>query len=105
LIRSANGTWNFSSIGRRPASGAVADAASGISRSFATELPVLTISGIVIEDGRAVVARLPALGQPSVYEHLNLGVRHFSLDSRFPFELSADLPAGGMSMSLASSAR
>jgi AsmA protein len=95
LIRAANGTWNFSRIGRLPASGAVADAASGISKGSATELPVLTVGRIVIEDGRAVVARLPSAGQPSVYEHMNLSVRDFSFDSQFPFELSANLPAGG----------
>jgi AsmA protein len=50
---------------------------------------------MVIEDGRAVIASIPAYGQPSVYEHMNLSVRDFSFDSRFPFELSANLPGGG----------
>src|SRR5271163_2197445 len=31
LIRATNGTWNFSSLGRLPAGGAVADAASSVS--------------------------------------------------------------------------
>jgi AsmA protein len=95
LIHAANGTWNFSSIGRLPAGGAVADPASGISKGPATEFPVLTVGRLVIEDGRAVIARLPGYGQPSVYEHMNLSVRDFSFDSQFPFELSANLPAGG----------
>ncbi len=95
LIRAANGTWNFSSIGRIPASVAVTGATSGIWKSSAIELPVLTIGRIVIEDGRAVIACLPACGQPSVYEHMNLWVRDFSFDLQFPFELSANLPAGG----------
>ncbi len=95
LIRAVNGTWNFSSIGTLSASGAVADAASGISKGSATEFPVLTVGRITIEDGRALIARLPGHGQPSVYEHMNLSVRDFSFDSQFPFELSANLPAGG----------
>jgi AsmA protein len=93
LIRAVNGTWNFSSIGRLPAGAAVADANSRISKGSATEFPVFTVGRIVIEDGRAV--SIPAHGQPSVYEHMNLSVRDFSFDSQFPFELSANLPAGG----------
>ncbi len=95
LIRGVNGTWNFSSIGRLPAGGAIADAVSRISRGSASEFPVLTVGRIVIEDGRVVIASIPAHGQPSVYEHMNLSVRAFSFDSEFPFELSANLPAGG----------
>jgi AsmA protein len=92
LIRAVNGTWNFSSIGRLPA---VGDANSRISTGPATDFPVLTVGRMVIEDGRAVIASIPAYGQPSVYEHMNLSVRDFSFDSRFPFELSANLPGGG----------
>lgn len=91
LIRAANGRWNFSSIAQLHARGD-ADPASGGSGA---ELPMLTIGHIAIEDGRAVIASLPANGQPSVYEHTNLSVRDFSFVSQFPFELSANLPAGG----------
>jgi AsmA protein len=100
LIRAANGTWNFSSIGRlrppgAPASGAAADTASGISNGSAPELPDLSVGRIVIEDGHVVIASLPAHGQPSVYEHVNLTARDFSSASQFPIDLSANLPAGG----------
>jgi len=95
LIRAANGKWNFSSIARFHAIGGGADAASGISKGSAAELPMLTVGRIVIEDGRVVIASLPAHGQPSVYEHTNLSVRDCSFVSQFPFELSANLPGGG----------
>jgi len=95
LIRATNGTWNFSSIGRLDASGTVASAASRTSKASATEFPVLDVRRIVIEDGRAVIASIPAHDQPSVYENVNLSVRDFSFDSQFPFELSANLPGGG----------
>lgn len=95
LIRRVNGTWNFSSIGRLPAGGAIAHAVSRISKGSASEFPVLTVGRIVIEDGRVVIASIPAHAQPSVYEHMNLSVRAFSFDSEFPFELGANLPAGG----------
>ncbi len=95
LIRATNGTWNFSSLGRLPAGGAVADPASSVSKTSTTEFPVLDVRRIVIEDGRAVIASIPAGDQPSVYENVNLSVRDFSFDSQFPFELSANLPGGG----------
>jgi AsmA protein len=92
VIRAANGTWNFSSIGRLPAS---TDAPSGISKGSAPKLPDLSVGRIVIEDGRAVIASLPAHDQPSVYEHVNLTARDFSFASQFQFELNANLPAAG----------
>jgi AsmA protein len=104
VIRAANGTWNFSSIGRIPTSistsgtpkfGAAGSAGTGISNGSATELPDLSVGRIVIEDGRAVVTTLPALGAPSVYERVNLTAHDFSFAVQFPFELNAELPAGG----------
>ena len=65
LIRAANGTWNFSSLGRLPASGTVADAAPRISKTSATEFPVLDVRRIVIEDGRAVIASIPRATNPA----------------------------------------
>ena len=99
LIRASNGMWNFSSIGRAAPAGAPASAAantdSGISKRPAPELPTFLVARIAIEDGRAEIARMPAHSAPLVYQHVNLTVRDFSFASQFPFEMSADLPAGG----------
>jgi AsmA protein len=92
VIRAADGTWNFSSIGRVAAS---PDAATGISKGAAQELHDLSVGRIVIADGRAVIASLPSHGQPTVYDHVNLTARDFSFATQFSFELSANLPAGG----------
>ena len=100
MIRAANGTWNFSSIGHRGASrgsanGTVAGAALGTPKTSGPPLPDLSVGRIIIVDGRVVVSSLPARGDSNVYEHVNVAVRDFSFSSRFPFDLSADLPAGG----------
>jgi AsmA protein len=94
LVRAANGKWNFSSIASLHAA-AHAGGTSGNSKSSGSDLSPVTASHIVIEDGRVVIASLPAQGRPSVYEHMNLSVSDFSFVSKFPFELSANLPAGG----------
>lgn len=88
LVRGANGSWNFSSIGRS-ALGGTRDINAGSAFSD------LTAGLIAIRDGSAVVESLPPQGPARVYNHLNLSVRQFSLTKRFPFTLSASLPAGG----------
>jgi AsmA protein len=100
VIRDANGTWNFSSIGRgaatRPAAGGAGVApGSAISKGAALALSDLSVGSITIEDGRVTIVSLPAHDQPRGYEHVNLSAHDFSLASRFPFELSANLSAGG----------
>ena len=95
LVHAANGRWNFSSLARLRARGGGADPASGISGGSGAQLSMLKVGHVAIEDGRAVIASLPAHDQPSLYEHTNLSIRDFSLASQFPFDLSANLPAGG----------
>jgi AsmA protein len=101
VIRAANGAWNFSSLGRLPASGdpahdANAQSASGISKGAVPQVPdQLFIGRIVIEAGHAVIGSLPAQGPPRVYEHVNLTARDFSFTSQFAIEGGATLAAGG----------
>jgi AsmA protein len=100
LIRAANGTWNFSSIGRRSGASTTANdapsgAASGNSSGSAPDIPDLSAGRIAIEEGRVTIASVPEHGEPSVYDHVNFVARDFSFASQFPFDLSANLPAGG----------
>ncbi len=100
VIRALDGTWNFSSFGRGAAGGATAVGREPVSvvassKRATRELPDLSVGRIVIEDGRVVVASMPVHGEPIVYERVNLSASDFSFGKRFPFELRADLPAGG----------
>lgn len=88
FIRASNGTWNFSTIGH------AASAAAGNLQS-SPSLTDLSVGRISIEDGRAVIQTLPAHGEPSVYDHVHFIARDFSFASQFPFELAANVPAGG----------
>jgi AsmA protein len=89
VIRASSGMWNFSSLGH------AAGANAGGSKGSLPSPPQLSVARIRVEDGRAVIATLPDHGKPSVYDHVNFTVRDFSFASQFPFELSANLPAGG----------
>lgn len=88
LIHAANGTWNFSTIGKQAAD---KKAEPTNQSSFAN----LTIGKIAIDGGRATIADLPSTGQPLVYDHLDLTVSQFAFAKRFLFTISANLPAGG----------
>lgn len=86
LISNANGGWNYASLGGGTGRGNAnqQDSASGIS-----------IGELKIKDGSVDVSTEPATGPPFIYSHVNLTVKHMSYTSPMPFELAADLPAGG----------
>jgi AsmA protein len=105
VIRAANGTWNFSSIGNPVAEKAVAPAQapavanpSGKASALPplpAKLPELNVGLVQIENARLSIAMLPTHGDPSVYTEVFVTAHDFSFDSKFPFELTAVLPAGG----------
>ena len=96
VIRAASGAWNFSSVGRRAASGSVAESAASLtSKGLAPPLSEFSVDRIAVADGRVVFSTSLGRGQDSVYDHVNISARDFAFASQFPFQFSADLPAGG----------
>ena len=100
VIRATNGSWNFSSIGRQAPTSALAGSpdagsASGAEKLNSAALSDLSVGSIAIVDGLVTVTMLPAHGEPSVCDHMNLTAHDFSFTSHVPFELNASLPAGG----------
>jgi AsmA protein len=89
LLRAADGTWNYSTIGTNKPATQSAEAKS--------TFPNLTVDKIDIENGRITVGGGPGTtGVVSrVYEQVNLSVRDFSFTKAFPFSVTASLPAGG----------
>ncbi len=68
LLHNAQGTWNFSSIGR--------NAASRTQNSGQeSALPNFTVGEMKVANGTAVVSDLPLTGPPLAYSNLNLSVR------------------------------
>ena len=98
IIRATNGAWNFSSIGRvAPTKAGVAgDAAAETSKDAAAALADLSVSEVLVEDAHVVLASLPAEDPPSLYEHVKMTAHNFSLTSKFPLEVSANLAADGV---------
>ena len=106
LIRAANGTWNFSSLGnpvsQKPGEtgGAPPAAANPTGQAPALpplpkNLPELNVGLIEIENAQVSVEMLPAHGGPSVYSAVDVTAHDFSFNSKFPFDVSAGMPGGG----------
>ena len=94
LLRAANGTWNYSTIGGGAAKPAAQDAET--KQTF----PDLTVGHVTIENGRITVGTGPganaAPATPSrVYEQVDLDVKNFGFANSFPFTASAHLPGDG----------
>jgi AsmA protein len=90
LLRAANGTWNFSSLG-----------ATGAKKAPEAEKPGastpqnFSIARLEIKDGKLTVGKANVTAKPQVYDKLNVEVSNFSFISQFPLKLTAALPGGG----------
>lgn len=88
LIHAGNGRWNFSSLGG-------ASSTSSNPGQGPTQVPDLTVAQLTISGGSVTVSSLPAVGNPLVYNAVNVSAKNFSFRSSFPFQLSASLPGSG----------
>jgi AsmA protein len=93
LIRSANGTWNFSTIGQnkqnQPASKQRTETQPA-PKQPAAKTPEANAGAT---SGRILLGS--AGRRPQAYDAVNLTASNVSYDSRFPFSLSANMPGGG----------
>ena len=85
LLKAANGTWNFSSLG---------------SKKAATEPPKnsgstpVSIAKLEVKDGKLALGKTND-PKPQVYEKLNVTMKNFSQTTKFPFVVTVNLPGGG----------
>jgi hypothetical protein len=92
LLRAANGTWNYSTIGKSASTAQDADTKQAF--------PDLTVGHVTVENGRFTVGTQPAAGAPAaaparVYDQVNLEAKNFGFRNSFPFTVSAHLPGDG----------
>jgi AsmA protein len=88
LLKAANGTWNFSSLGAGSNKQATAGEKSAAPQNF-------SVGKLQIKDGKLAVGRANSSAKPQVYDKVNVEAKNFSYSSQFPFELTAGLPGGG----------
>jgi len=90
LLKTANGTWNFSSLG-----GASANKAPETKQSNASTPQNFSIGRLEVNNGKLTIASVNSKVKPQVFDKVNIEVTDFSFTSQFPFELTARLPGGG----------
>ena len=101
LLKNPAGDWNYSSMGEsssqpakqesRPAASAPASSSSA---SASSSTPDISVKKLTLKDGKIVVGTTNSK-QRTTYDHVNVTASDFSLHSKFPVTVSADLPGGG----------
>ncbi|QNI35905.1 DUF748 domain-containing protein [Edaphobacter albus] len=92
LIRHANGTWNYSTIGS-------AQSSKKSSSDGASSMTGLTVGRVSVKNGQLSVSTESAPGTPATpkrtYDQVNIEAKNFAFDKQFPFTVSAHLPGDG----------
>jgi AsmA protein len=90
LLKTADGKWNFSSLG-----GKASEKSSAPSTSGSSAPGNLSVAKLSVADGKLIVGKANSSAKPHIYDQVNITVTNFSPTSQFPFRLTAKLPAGG----------
>jgi AsmA protein len=90
LIHTANGTWNYSSLGGNAstAKSAPKNPAPGDSGAAGS----LSVGKISIANGKIIVSAAGSSAKPSIYQNVSLEASDLSYTSQFPFKLTATGP-------------
>jgi AsmA protein len=92
LIRHANGTWNYSTIG-------AASSKSPSSSDGASSMTGVTVGHVDVTNGQITVSTESAPGTAAMpkrtYDQVNLQAKNFAFSKQFPFTVSAHLPGDG----------
>jgi AsmA protein len=91
LLHNASGQWNFSTLGGAAAKSAQTPAASSTSGGAPADF---SVDKFTLKDGSIVVGST-ASQKRSTYDHVDVVASNFSVTSKFPVTVTADLPAGG----------
>ncbi len=89
LLHNPAGQWNYSTLG-----GAAAKSAQKPAASSSSSPADLSVQKFTLKDGRIVVGST-ANQKRSTYDHVDVVASNFSMTSKFPVTVTADLPAGG----------
>ena len=90
LLKAANGTWNFASLG---ATGEKKPTAP--EKQAASSEQGFSVAKLAIKDGKLIVGKANSAKNKQVFDKVNLEVTNFSYTSQFPLKLTAGLPGGG----------
>jgi AsmA protein len=92
LLHNAASQWNYSTLG---GAAAKSQQAQAVKTSQSAAAPAdLSVEKFTLKDGRITVGST-ANQKRNTYDHLNAVAENFSMTSKFPVTVTAELPAGG----------
>ncbi|MGB8476313.1 MAG: AsmA family protein [Candidatus Acidiferrum sp.] len=92
LLHNPAGVWNFSSLAGASAKSEQAQAAKS---STSTASPAdLSVQKFTLSDGRIIIGSTSS-SKRSTYDNVKIVASDFSMTSKFPVNVTADLPGGG----------
>jgi AsmA protein len=96
LLKNAAGVWNYSSIGASSSAPATTEAkpAAPPTPAASSTTPDISVKKLELKNGKIVVGSTTSQ-QRNTYDHVTVKASDFSLNSKFPVTVSADLPGGG----------
>jgi AsmA protein len=100
LLKNPAGDWNYSSMGessqtaKQESKPAASSPASSSSTNTSSSTSDISVKKLTLKNGKIVVGTTNSQ-QRTTYDHVNVTASDFSLNSKFPVTLSADLPGGG----------
>jgi len=94
LLRNPEGRWNYSSLGGAQARSEQKPAAKASPAEASGPPPDITVNKLELKDGRIIVGSTNSQKR-STYDHVDVTASNFSLTSKFPVTVTADLPSGG----------
>jgi AsmA protein len=89
LLHNPAGQWNYSTLG-----GAAAKSAQKPAAASSTAPADFSVQKFTLNDGRITVGSTSSQKRSS-YDHVNIVASNFSMTSKFPVTVTADLPSGG----------
>jgi AsmA protein len=98
LLKNPASEWNYSTIGNSSGSGATAEqpqAKAANASSGSSSTPEISIKKLELKDGKIILGSTSSQ-QRTTYDHVNVTASDFSLNSKFPVTVAADLPGGGI---------
>jgi len=93
LLRTASGTWNFSSLGASSSTAKTGDAPAPAGGSSSTGN--LSVARLDIKNGTLSVGTTGANAKTSTYSQVDLSASDLSTTTEFPFELTVQAPDNG----------
>jgi AsmA protein len=102
LLKNPKGDWNYSSIGGNSGGGAPVSAgretkeapANSPNAPSSASAPGVSVKKLELKDGKIILGSTNSR-QRSTYDHVNVTASDFSLHSKFPVRVTAELPGGG----------